>query len=104
LYSRLLKYNGIKHYSSAPHRIESIGIIGAGQMGAGIAQVASQVAKVNVMLVDLDSKTLKSSMDQMESLLKKMYLKERLKKKKRKRFYQELKQLLILVTCLMLIL
>ena len=37
-------------------------MIGGGQMGAGIAQVASQVAKSNVLILDSDPKKLESSL------------------------------------------
>lgn len=37
-----------------------LGIIGAGQMGTGIAHVAAQVAKVQVLLCDSNSKILDS--------------------------------------------
>jgi 3-hydroxyisobutyrate dehydrogenase-like beta-hydroxyacid dehydrogenase len=35
-------------------KIETIGVLGAGQMGGGIAQVAAQISKKKVLLVDLN--------------------------------------------------
>jgi len=34
------------------HGVKTLGVVGAGQMGGGIAQVASQVAGVQVVIVD----------------------------------------------------
>lgn len=45
-----------------------MGVIGAGQMGGGIAQVAAQVAKLNVILVDLDEAKLGKSVSFMGML------------------------------------
>jgi 3-hydroxybutyryl-CoA dehydrogenase len=42
--------------------VKSIGIIGAGQMGAGIAQVAAQVAKLNVILMDREGAVVDKSL------------------------------------------
>ena len=44
-------------------QVRTVGVIGGGQMGGGIAQVAAQVGKLNVILVDLDDSKLKKSMD-----------------------------------------
>jgi len=58
-------------YSTSVDQIKTIGVIGAGQMGAGIAQVASQVAKLNVLILDADAKKLESSLKSIDSLLQK---------------------------------
>ncbi len=38
--------------SAASHGVKVLGVVGAGQMGGGIAQVASQVAGLDVLLYD----------------------------------------------------
>jgi 3-hydroxybutyryl-CoA dehydrogenase len=47
--------------SFASSTIKSIGVIGAGQMGTGIAIVASTVAKLPVILYDSNDISLKNS-------------------------------------------
>ncbi len=42
--------------------IEKIQVVGAGQMGSGIAQVAAQ-AGLNVRLTDVDEETLEKGLD-----------------------------------------
>lgn len=51
--------------------IKTIGIIGGGQMGNGIAQVSSQNAGLNVIIVDNNAKQLEGGMNLMKKLLKK---------------------------------
>ena len=38
-------------------KIQTIGVVGAGQMGAGIALVAAQNAKLKVIVMDSDQKS-----------------------------------------------
>jgi 3-hydroxyacyl-CoA dehydrogenase len=42
--------------------IRKVGVVGAGQMGIGITQVASQIAKVNVVLMDVKQSILDKSL------------------------------------------
>jgi len=65
-------------------KINTVGIIGAGQMGGGIAQVAAQVGKLNVILVDLDESKLGKTMTFMNSLLEKNVAKGKLTDAERK--------------------
>jgi len=59
-------------------KINTVGEIGAGQMGGGIAQVAAQVGKVNVILADLDESKLTKAVSFMNSLLEKNVAKGKL--------------------------
>jgi predicted homoserine dehydrogenase-like protein len=47
------------------HGVRTLGVVGAGQMGMGIAQTAAQVAKVNVLLMDNNLEAMKKSFDNM---------------------------------------
>eukprot|EP00002_Diphylleia_rotans_P000287 TRINITY_DN1014_c0_g1_i1.p1 TRINITY_DN1014_c0_g1~~TRINITY_DN1014_c0_g1_i1.p1 ORF type:complete len:238 (+),score=65.58 TRINITY_DN1014_c0_g1_i1:58-771(+) len=49
-----------KAHTTAEH-VKRIGVIGGGQMGSGIAQVASEVAGLNVVLVDVSADRLDKS-------------------------------------------
>ena len=51
--------------------VKSFGVIGAGQMGTGIAIVANKVAKLPVVLYDSNPISLRKSQDFVESWLKK---------------------------------
>lgn len=42
--------------------IKTLGVVGAGQMGMGIAQVAAQVAKVDVVVMDSNKANLDKSL------------------------------------------
>lgn len=42
--------------------IKTLGVVGAGQMGMGIAQVAAQVAKVDVLVMDANKANLDKSL------------------------------------------
>jgi len=58
-------------YRNNSIEIKKLGIIGAGQMGAGIAQVAAQIGKISVVLLDNDAKKMATSMEFMGALLQK---------------------------------
>lgn len=47
------------------HGVKTLGVVGAGQMGGGIAQVASQVAGVRVVLVDSQQAQLERALQTM---------------------------------------
>ena len=47
---------------SRPPGIKTLGVVGAGQMGMGIAQVAAQVAKVDVLVMDANKANLDKSL------------------------------------------
>ncbi len=51
--------------------IERMAVVGAGQMGAGIAQVAAQIG-VQVMLVDVSAAAVQSGLDKIKASLDKM--------------------------------
>jgi len=57
--------------STTTNNVKLLAIIGSGQMGSGIAQVAAQVAKLPVIIVDRDSTKIQTSMQFMDKLLKK---------------------------------
>lgn len=59
---------GRRAFSTA-HNVKVLGVIGAGQMGSGIAQVAAQIAKVPVIIVDKDAGRIQSSMQFMGIIL-----------------------------------
>ncbi|KAL7276733.1 hypothetical protein RUND412_000270 [Rhizina undulata] len=60
------------------HNVKKLGVIGAGQMGLGIALVAAQVAQVPVTLVDTSQESLERALKFMETLLDKSVTKKRL--------------------------
>ncbi|EFA79325.1 3-hydroxybutyryl-CoA dehydrogenase [Heterostelium album PN500] len=64
--SGLLQSN-LRYYSSS----SNVGVIGAGQMGSGIAQVLSQVAKRNVVVIDKSPEMLVKSEKFIGGLLQK---------------------------------
>lgn len=57
--------------------IKKVGVIGAGQMGNGIAQVAA-TAGIQVLLNDISESSLKSGMDNIKRLLARSVTKERI--------------------------
>ena len=54
-----------KRSFSTSTKIRKIGVVGAGQMGGGIAQVAAQVAKLPVKLMDKNQVMLDKSLNLM---------------------------------------
>jgi 3-hydroxybutyryl-CoA dehydrogenase len=58
--------------------IKLLGIIGAGQMGSGIAQVASTVAKLPVLLCDQNKEFLKRQIAKIDENLKRSVAKGKL--------------------------
>ncbi|KAF3770957.1 hypothetical protein M406DRAFT_285785 [Cryphonectria parasitica EP155] len=65
-------------YSSASAPVRRLGVIGAGQMGLGIALVAAQKAQVNVTVVDNSQASLDKGLSFAEKLLAKDVAKERI--------------------------
>eukprot|EP01122_Echinamoeba_exundans_P009636 TRINITY_DN3452_c0_g1_i1.p1 TRINITY_DN3452_c0_g1~~TRINITY_DN3452_c0_g1_i1.p1 ORF type:complete len:318 (+),score=86.36 TRINITY_DN3452_c0_g1_i1:60-1013(+) len=58
--------------STEPRRvINTVGVIGAGQMGGGIAQVAAQIAKKNVILMDSNADQASKAVKFIDTLMKK---------------------------------
>jgi len=51
--------------------VKSLGVVGAGQMGAGIAQVAASVGKIDVVLMDSSQASIDKSMNHMRGILNK---------------------------------
>lgn len=51
--------------------VNTVGVIGAGQMGGGIAQVAAQIAKKNVILMDVSKEQSDRAVNFIGSLMKK---------------------------------
>ena len=68
---KMAKHLQTKFYST----IKQLGVIGAGQMGIGITLVASNVAKIPVILLDSNQEQLKKGIKFMDVLLKKDVLK-----------------------------
>ncbi|EGG22814.1 3-hydroxybutyryl-CoA dehydrogenase [Cavenderia fasciculata] len=68
--SKQLFQQSARFYSTSSY-IKNVGVIGAGQMGSGIAQVLSQVAKRNVIVVDQNQDMLDKSQKLIGSLLTK---------------------------------
>ncbi|KAG0093109.1 hypothetical protein BGZ93_003165 [Podila epicladia] len=67
------------HSSSANlHGVKRVGVLGAGQMGLGIALVAANVSKLPVLLLDSNETQLNKGLKFMDSLLKKDISKGRL--------------------------
>lgn len=60
---------GLCRYAS--EHVKTLGVIGAGQMGAGIAQVAADSAALNVVLMDNSQASLDKSLSFMDKLLTK---------------------------------
>ena len=58
-------------------QIKQVGVIGAGQMGNGIAQVRSQ-SGFNVLLMDVSDASLKKAMSSIEKSLAKLFEKGKL--------------------------
>ena len=66
------------HSASAvmgPRTIDKIGVIGAGQMGVGIAQVAANIAKKSVIILDANQSQLSKGLKFIDVLLQKDVLK-----------------------------
>lgn len=61
---------GRRHYAVRSN-IGTVGVIGAGQMGGGIAQVAAQIAKKNVILVDVSKEQCDKAVKFIDTLMKK---------------------------------
>jgi len=53
------------------HGVKKIAIVGGGQMGMGIAQVAAQVTRLDVLVVDSNSQNLAKSLKFLDSVLQK---------------------------------
>lgn len=64
--------------SSTPSNLKTIGVLGAGQMGNGIAKVITATAKLNVVLVDRDQAILTKANNFIDGLLKKDVEKKKL--------------------------
>jgi len=57
--------------STNGHGVSTLGVIGAGQMGCGIAQVAAQVAGIRVLLVDSNPEQVKKGLSFIDKILTK---------------------------------
>ena len=64
-------------------KIDNIGIVGAGSMGAGIAQVAA-MAGYTVYLYDQNKETVKSALDKLDAILNRLIEKDRISKEEKK--------------------
>ncbi|KAG0256795.1 hypothetical protein DFQ27_005500 [Actinomortierella ambigua] len=77
----LRSQSGIKTFSSTAslaHGVKRVGVLGAGQMGLGIALVAANVSKLPVLILDTNEAQLNKGMKFMDSLLAKDVAKGRL--------------------------
>ncbi|CAN8095383.1 unnamed protein product [Discula destructiva] len=70
----------MRYYGSASMPVKRLGVIGAGQMGLGIALVAAQKAQVPVTLVDTSQASLDKGLAFADKLLAKDVSKERITK------------------------
>ncbi|KAJ2898515.1 3-hydroxyacyl-CoA dehydrogenase [Zalerion maritima] len=68
----------LRFYSTASPGVRSLGVVGAGQMGLGIALVAAQKANVPVTLVDASQAALDKGISFAEKLLAKDVSKQRI--------------------------
>ncbi|KAK2602455.1 hypothetical protein N8I77_008984 [Diaporthe amygdali] len=68
----------LRHYSSSSTPVKRLGVVGAGQMGLGIALVAAQRAQVPVTLVDTSQASLDKGLKFADKLLAKDVSKERI--------------------------
>ena len=59
IHRRALNASLNRAYSSSVNEVKTLGVIGAGQMGVGIALVAAQVGRLQVCLVDSKAEPLK---------------------------------------------
>ncbi|XP_049848268.1 3-hydroxybutyryl-CoA dehydrogenase-like [Schistocerca gregaria] len=69
--SARLRFDRFASSSAKPSNIQTIGVLGAGQMGTGIAQVSAQIAKKKTILVDASEAATKRSIDSISSMLSK---------------------------------
>lgn len=73
-----------RQYSCSSPQPKLIGVVGAGQMGVGIAQIAAQVAKIEVILMDKDQQIIDKSIKFMENLLQKNVSKGKMTEEEKK--------------------
>src|SRR5260370_19514238 len=69
--------------------VSTVGIIGAGQMGAGVAQVAAQ-AGVNILLNDVSEEMCRRGLETVERNLDRMVQRGRLKLEERDRLLRRI--------------
>lgn len=67
-----------RHLNSQTREVKKLGVVGAGQMGLGIALVAAKVAKVSVTLVDNNKASIDRGLKFAEKLLAKDISKQRI--------------------------
>ena len=63
-------------------KMDNIGIVGAGSMGAGIAQVAA-MAGYTVYLYDQNKEAVKSALDKLDAILNRLIEKDRISKEEK---------------------
>lgn len=68
--------------------VKTIGVVGAGTMGNGIAQVAAE-AGYQVILQDIDEKYVQVGLDAIKKISTVRSLKEKWKRKRLRRYYRE---------------
>lgn len=73
--------------------IHHIGIIGAGQMGTGIAHVAAQMARVSVSLYDQSSSAVQTSISFIDKMLQKDVSKGKMEDINRKHILDRIHQI-----------
>lgn len=79
------------HSIKATRQISTVGVIGAGQMGTGIALVAAKTAGVNVLLHDQFPEAQQKALSFIQKLLEKDVSKERITESTAKEVYQRVK-------------
>lgn len=72
--------------------IHHIGVIGAGQMGTGIAQVAAQMARISVSLYDQSSSAVQKSISFIDKMLQKDVSKGKMEDTNRKHILDRIHQ------------
>lgn len=67
----LISSSSILQSATREHGVSTLGVVGVGQLGLGIAYVAAKVAKVDVLMADRDEKVITAGFAFIDKLLAK---------------------------------
>lgn len=81
--NELKKDTGVDDPTVVPRRVEKVGILGGGLMGAGIAYVSAAVAKLPVRIKDRDAQSLQKGLTYVAQLLDERVQRRRMKRQER---------------------